>query len=245
MEDQRNSRPAIVLLVVGAIAGVMLAAAGLLEGKPEVSPGQVARINDTLISVSQLDEYASQINANTPVPRDKNFLLNQMIDEELLVQRGVELGLVRQSTPVRNAIIEAVTRRFGSSAPDVQITETELLAYYEQNIDQFLPPAVYTVLVITPASPSGASSPLTYPSLIARFGPSLAAEIARLRPGEQTSTSGDTVVRLIETQGGEAPPFERVRNLVQENLKRELALQAFREYLAWLRQRAEVDLRPQ
>lgn len=241
---RHNSHAAVLLLVTGALVGVLLAAAGLLESEPGRTPDQVARINDTVISSTQLEDYVSQMNADTPVPRDRNYLLEQMIDEELLVQRGLELGLVLQSTPVRNAIIEAVTRRFSGSTAGTEVSEAELRAYYEQNIDRFLPPTVYVVEVVPAAPAQPSTTPLTYPSLLARFGPDVAAAIARLTPGTQTLAGDNTAVRLIRVEGGVAPPFEQIRALVAANLTQEQDAQAFRQYLTWLRERADIDISP-
>src|SRR5262249_60782483 len=100
--------------------GCAPAAAGLVD--PAVTsghalpPGAAARVNDALVSA---DDYARSLDAlerdrrGGAVPSDRRLVLDRMIDEELLVQRGLELGLARQDARVRRDLTAAGVRPLG------------------------------------------------------------------------------------------------------------------------------------
>jgi parvulin-like peptidyl-prolyl isomerase len=136
-----------VLLAIGAGLGIALAATGLVASG--VTPGRglpagaVARVNDALV---RTDDYTRSIEAlerdrrSGPEPGDRRFVLDRLIDEELLVQRGLELGLVRQDARVRRdltaAVIDAVVAAPGEPPP----SDAELAAFYERERNFFAQP---------------------------------------------------------------------------------------------------------
>ena len=71
---------------------------------------------------------------------DKRHVLDRLVDEEVLVQRALELGLARSDRRVRGdlvaAVIEAVTADAGQREPD----DAELRAFFDANRDYFARP---------------------------------------------------------------------------------------------------------
>ena len=136
-----------VLLAIGAGAGVALAATGLVasgvtrgRGLP---PGAVARVNGALL---RADDYARSLDAlerdrrGGAEPADRRFVLDRLIDEELLVQRGLELGLARQDARVRRDLTAAVIDAVVTEHEDGTPPDAELEAFYRRERDFFARP---------------------------------------------------------------------------------------------------------
>jgi hypothetical protein len=63
--------------------------------------------------------------------------LNDMIDEELMVQRGLEIDLPNFDPDVRNALVAGVELEVSADALAQQPTEAELRAYYQEHKDKY------------------------------------------------------------------------------------------------------------
>ena len=71
----------------------------------------VALVNDVVISEDQFLKYASNLGADIQPEDDVEILellLERMIEEELLVQRGIELDLHKKDIGVRKEMIKQV-----------------------------------------------------------------------------------------------------------------------------------------
>ncbi|MEX2327935.1 MAG: hypothetical protein WD558_09395 [Pseudomonadales bacterium] len=237
---------ATLLLVLGAATGVIMAAAGLLQTAGGLPDDAVARVNHVTLSQSRFDQYVDLINSVSRTDKDREYILERMIEEELLVQRGLELGMVNLNSTVRNAIVQAVTSRFRDS--DTQVPDqTSLAEFYEAHRGYFTPASQYQVEVITPPDFPLPITPLTQKSLIEYLGPDLTERVLSLDPGE-TSTkieSNDTVFqfRMLTRTIGEAPPLQAIRASVIREYQRQQNQAAFDDYIRWLRDRADVDIK--
>ena len=136
-----------VLLAIGAGAGIALAATGLVasgvtrgRGLP---PGAVARVNGALL---RADDYTRSLDAlerdrrGGAEPEDRRFVLDRLIDEELLVQRGLELGLARQDARVRRDLTAAVIDAVVTEHEDGTPSDADLEAFYRRERDFFARP---------------------------------------------------------------------------------------------------------
>lgn len=150
-----SQRRAHGLLLCGAAAGVILAAADVLrEPAPEPSPSStvsqakppeplpadaVARVNDRLIRVQDFKEVLALEVAGGMIPdaAAKQRLLEDMIDEELRVQHALKLNLHLTDSRVRmdlaSAVAEAVIARAEQEAPD----ERALREYFDERRESF------------------------------------------------------------------------------------------------------------
>ena len=104
-EAQRRS---LRLLGLGAAAGLLCAAVGLL--RPAAPPVEmvaadaVARVNGTAIRRADYERLLAGLQRDTRTPIDDKSrarILDRMIEEELLVQRALELGLATVDRRVR------------------------------------------------------------------------------------------------------------------------------------------------
>ncbi len=140
-----TKRP-LVLLGLGAVLGVAVAAWGLLTTDPTVGPlpaSAVARVNGTLIFGEDHERLVAGLESDTrqPVSEEmKRRVLDRMIDEELLVQRGVELGLVDSDRRVRADITSAMIRSIVVEAEDRPPDEDELRAFFAEESAFFTRP---------------------------------------------------------------------------------------------------------
>ncbi len=136
-----------VLLAIGAGAGVALAATGLVASSVTrgrgLPPGAVARVNGALL---RADDYTRSLDAlerdrrGGAEPADRRFVLDRLIDEELLVQRGLELGLARQDARVRRDLTAAVIDAVVTEHEDGTPPDADLEAFYRRERDFFARP---------------------------------------------------------------------------------------------------------
>jgi parvulin-like peptidyl-prolyl isomerase len=135
-----NSRRSLVLLAAGALSGLIMAGYALFTARGTstlvVPPEDVALVNQQPISRSdylqQLQTlFAVDLAHSTPAERSK--VLNDMIREELFVQRAKELDLASIDPEVRGAMVNAVELEIAADAITAQPTESQLRAYYAAN----------------------------------------------------------------------------------------------------------------
>ncbi len=157
----------LFLLALGAALGISLAAAGLLTSSR--NPSQplpdtaVARVNGEII---QVEDYQRVLSALAQDKRDnvddalRKHVLDRLIDEELLVQRGQELGLVRHDSKVRKDLATAVIDSIVAEYGDVQPSDRELQAFYDEHQDFFTGPGRVRVRQIFCRTPTDADGPM-------------------------------------------------------------------------------------
>ena len=133
------------LLIIAIIVGASLIIYELLnESFDQLSleaSKSVATVNGESISEEQFLKYAINLGANLDSEEDINILellLERMIEEELLVQRGIELSLHKNDIEVRKTIIQQVIA-FIIQVEDAQPDEEELINYFQKNINKYKP----------------------------------------------------------------------------------------------------------
>lgn len=143
-----QSQRTIVLLGLGALAGVALAAVGMLRGGREgggasLPAGAVARVNDTLILRDDFERTLVGVandRRDGMDPAQRRQVLDRLIDEELLVQRGLALGLARHDRRVRADVAAAMIASVVAESEDVQPTAAEIEAFYAEQRAFFTQP---------------------------------------------------------------------------------------------------------
>ena len=155
MTDAAAEKRARLLLVAGVVAGVGLAAAGVLRsgraaaGLPE---GVVALVNGEAVSAEAFAQIEAAVIAERKgAPLDevqRQRLLDRLVDEELLLQRGLELGLARHEPTARRAIVSAVVATVTSDAETSEPDEETLRRYYADAADRFQKPGRFTAQTV-------------------------------------------------------------------------------------------------
>jgi parvulin-like peptidyl-prolyl isomerase len=138
-------RRTTALLAIGAGAGLALAAWGLLgdAASARLPEGAVARVNGTAIRVEDFERLLAAVLRDMRTPdrvRARKRVLDRMIEEELLVQRAIDLGLVHLDRKVRadltSNVIASVVNDFTDRVP----SGGELADFFAENKDYFTRP---------------------------------------------------------------------------------------------------------
>ena len=197
MSVNRRARPRL-LLAVGAALGLALAAIDLL-GTPRVvatlPETAIASVNGVPIQSTDYDRALEALASDRRTPltdADQRRVLDRLIDEELLVQKGLDLGLVRRDRRVRSDIVSSVVESVVAEATTREPTEKELQDFFAQHRDSFLRPGRVRMRQILVRVSSSVDDAAAY---------ARASEAARrLRAGEDYAT----VARAL----GDAPIAE-------------------------------------
>ena len=135
-----NERLQNTLLIFGLIIGVFLAANSIVQESNLIEDDWVANVGGVQISkekyYSQLEGLAKD-KKNPITERDKNYVLERMIEEELLIIRAKELGLLENNQIVRGSIIQQMIKLIISENYLESVEEETLRKFYEQNIGFF------------------------------------------------------------------------------------------------------------
>ncbi len=238
------------LLALGMLAGAGLAVFYLarLPERPDLDVDAVAWVGERPISresyEAALRAVAGDRKTGTLREGDSERVLDRLIDQELLIDRAIELGLHERDPQLRNqlatAMIDFLVRRAEDDARGA--SDAELRAFYESQRFRFQRSSRYRVAV------EGAPVPLPGGFLLAkeieqRLGPTAARRVAELSVGE-TATFGDDArpirVTLLERDEGEVAPFDEAREAVEAAYVRDRSEEAVREFLEVARRRTDV-----
>ncbi len=142
----RPSRRPLLWLAGGAAAGVAMAAWGLLgtDARGEALPdGVLASVNGALIRSDDWARLVEGVESDTREPASPELrrrVLDRMIDEELLVQRAVELGLVETDRRVRADLTQAMIQSIVVETQDESPEPDELRRFYQEEAAFFTQP---------------------------------------------------------------------------------------------------------
>ena len=145
MPDAAQRRP-LLWLAAGAATGVAFAAWGLLgtDARGAALPkGAVASVNGTLLYAEDYQRLVEGVESDTREPASAELrrrVLDRMIDEELLVQRGVELGLIESDRRIRADITQAMIQSIVVETEDQKPEPDELRKFYEEEAGFFTQP---------------------------------------------------------------------------------------------------------
>jgi parvulin-like peptidyl-prolyl isomerase len=146
MSPPEPSRRALWLLTAGAVLGLVLAMAGLLGSRePGLTlPGSaVARVNDAVIRRDDYQRLLAGVERDTKEPVTdavRTRVLDRLIEEELLVQRALELGLARADRRVRADLVSAMITSVTANAEEREPDADELRDFYAEERDFFTQP---------------------------------------------------------------------------------------------------------
>lgn len=135
------------LLVLGATVGIVCAAGSLLMPKSSdpsaLGRGAVASVNSEPI---RSEEYERAIAALAADRRgeigqeERRRVLDRLIEEELLIQRAIELGFTRRDRRVRSDLVSTMIQVIVSKSATQEPTLAEVEAFYKENLDYFTQP---------------------------------------------------------------------------------------------------------
>lgn len=180
--DAEGGARAFWMLLLGAVAGLGAAAASLLApsaGAGRLPAGAVARVNETLIRADEVARVLAALESDRRSPltgEDRQRVVDRLIEEELLVQHALALGLARSDRRVRADLVSAVLGSLAAAGDGYEPDEREIREFYAENQDFFAGPGRLWVRQVFVAVDGGGEEE-------ARARASRAAE--RLRAGDE------------------------------------------------------------
>lgn len=245
-------------LLIGLISGILAAGLTLVRQVPGAGlPGYaVARVGERLIL---RDEWLKAVAATASERRapltsaQQVQILDRLIDEELLVQHGLALGLVQRDQRLRGQLVSEVLFATTSARADSKQDDAVLRTFYADNTGLFVPPAQLRVhawyindqgqrLAFQPPLPD---SLLPLGKLQNYLGPKLVATAMSLPlmvDSEPLLINGQNVILQVQQQQlAPIPAFEQVREQVRREVRRRDDEQAVHELLIELRQSYAVQ----
>ncbi|EKR75381.1 PPIC-type PPIASE domain protein [Leptospira noguchii str. 2006001870] len=257
-------------LGAGALFGFLLALIGLLF------PERGILLSDTVAEVNgnyiKKDEYFRTLTAvssdsKNPITQEARAnVLERLIEEELLVQRGLELGFAREDRLIRASIVRAVIQSIISENVSEKPNVLELRSYFFFNRDKFLKTSRYQVAVYKQSDEVSAvqiskelretgntrSTNVSYipntllplRKLLDYLGPDVVSVLENLKSGEVSdpirSEGKFFVVKVIVFEPGSTPDFESVREEVEASYIQEKGDKNLREYLDRLKTKSKI-----
>jgi hypothetical protein len=172
-----STRRSMALCALGAIVGLGIAGYGLFTAAGtstrEVPPENVATINQRPILRS---DFITQLEMETGETFEKSSradqlrVLDEMVREELLVQRSLELDFGETDQGSRNALVAAISDQAIAEATTSEVTEQQLREYFSQNPGKWASEGVMTLrqfLLPVAAGQAAATSMASARSVIA------------------------------------------------------------------------------
>lgn len=255
-----------VLLFLGAVAGIALAAVGSVNSENDVFPQDaLAVVNGAVISENQLKAKIDQIEKAREAALNesqKAELLESLVNEQLLLERAEELGLAESDATVKATIIDAFKEFIISEKEGAEVGEDDLRAFYDENIQRYTPSPKYLISAYLAKADFGdgvtadtlkanaeaiemPDRPLPAGLLRRYLGKDASAQIAQAQVGEIAGPYkrvGDNLYMIVDEIEQQSPrSFGDVKALVQADYTRIEGEKLFAEYVEKLR--AEADIR--
>ncbi len=144
-------RPDIYYLIAGML-GLGAALVGAI-GAPrlERTSGAAAIVNGAPIPREALARAVLALandSRNSMTPAREAEVLERLIEEELLVQRGVELGLAETDFAARRALVQSVLQLALAERSGAEPSAQELRRFYRDNAGFFAPDARFSASVV-------------------------------------------------------------------------------------------------
>jgi parvulin-like peptidyl-prolyl isomerase len=144
--QHQPQRAITALLLIGTVTGIALAASGLVHAgsvaTPTLRENAVARVNQRLLLRDEVERIARNFahQRNVPLTDDlRRSVVNAMVDEELLVQRGLELGLPRFDRRLRSSITRVAIDTIMREQDHPEPTDAALHAFLREHPEIFAP----------------------------------------------------------------------------------------------------------
>ncbi len=269
-----SGTPDLRWLIAGALAGLLAAGYGILrqaDSASELPTNAVARINDQVITRDNYDRALARL-GTSDVSEDQNaWILQRLVEDELLVQRGIELGMAQSDLTVRNAMIDSLIASVTAEADAASPSDAELQRYLAENADRFSYTSSLSVAAwqtddesvaqafVTALRDDGVAAtsdvigaipdlpPGLVPLEILRdyLGPGISAAAAEMPEGSSAVFARRgrwLVVQVLEKRSATVTDLSSVRNRILLDYRRNLANQTLEAYVNDLRRRAAVDV---
>ena len=124
------------VLFAGILLGALMAAYSVIE-KSNISDYKwAAKIEDTSIP---MEKYLTQLDGlskdkRSPLTQeDKEYVLERMIEEELLIKRAIDLGMLNDNPMARGTIVQQMIKTIIAENARYEISDSELESFFLEN----------------------------------------------------------------------------------------------------------------
>ena len=212
-----GSRRSFIFMGSGALLGLLMAGYSLFTARGTstlaVPPEDVALVNQQPISRS---DYLQQlqtlygVDLGHATAEQRRRVLDDMIREELFVQRGKELDVASTDPDVRSAMVNSVEQEIAADALTAQPSETQLRSYYAAHRARYASEGVMNVrdYVFAPSDSKAAVEA----AAALRSGVPGAAVLAKWRASDSGKTADDEFYFAAKIHLGDAL-FEAAKDL--------------------------------
>ena len=273
--SQEVTTKRLTWLIVGGFCGLLFAGYGIftkISINQTLDSNTIATVNNTPITRETYLRAIDRYNSDTKDALDKNdraWVLQRLIEEELLVQRGLSLGIITTDNDVRGAIVRALIASINTEAAAMMPNEEELFEYYNSNEEKFTYPATISIQAWVSSTEEDAlllkkgllenkesekyentrllknipSGLLTLNKIREYLGPSIASAIKlETENNVITQYSQDRwyIVYIIEKNVGVVEPFENIKHQIHNEFIRSEADKKLREYINNLKDNASI-----
>lgn len=243
MPSWRNWAPAAL-----TIAGLGLGLAAAIQDihlQKLSHPDAAAFVNGQPIAEDDLERALASMGSDRRAAltrEDRNRVLERLIEDELLAQRAIALGLPATDPNARKVLVRGLIDSLVAAAPAP--TESELRTYYEANRELFRGASMLSVSPVGAAAPGLPSTPMTIDKLKDYLGG--AAEVLATTPEGGTagpfSFAGQTFRLKVTARTGGAPQsFDQARDAVSARFTVERDGQRLRSYIDSLKRSATIE----
>ena len=124
------------ILFIGLTIGALMAGFSVIQKSNIVNYQWAAKIEDTSIP---MEKYLVQLEGlakdkRSPITQsDKEYVLERMIEEELLIKRALDLGMLDNNPMARGTIVQQMIKTIISENERYEVTEEELKEFFVQN----------------------------------------------------------------------------------------------------------------
>ena len=277
MIQRKNYNINLVWLFVGAFTGLIFAGYGIFTGvnnSQSVGVEVAAVVNETTISRETYLRALDRFNTDTKDELntiDREWVLQRLIEEELLVQRGLALGMLDTDNDVRGSIVRALIASINNEVAAIQPSDDELVEYYHSHQERFTYPSAIAVKAWTTETENDALSLqvaiqedkvvsnrkntrllknipqglLTMNKLREYIGPTLVSLI-KTNPEKKTvinfSQGRWYLVEIIQRKESITQPYDQIKYQVINEYMRFKADEKLRKYINNLKESATIKL---
>ena len=128
------------ILGIGLIIGILLAALAIVEKNNITDQNWAAKIEDQLIPYERYQMQLEGLAKDKRSPltnQDKEYVLERMIEEELLIKRAIDLGMLENNPMARGTIVQQMIKNIVTEGSRTEPQENELIEFFKENIGFF------------------------------------------------------------------------------------------------------------
>ncbi len=137
MAEKKNIN---ILLILTFFIALIFSLRSVILDTDFVFSDAVARVGTQEISRDRYNEILNLVDANNVNEISSNkkvLIIERLIDEELLLQKAIELGLIRKDSMLKNNIVQVMLDYIVSSNQEPDPTNQELNEFFEKNLGLF------------------------------------------------------------------------------------------------------------